>query len=183
MPRRFGHLQSSPMRPLDIKFVVHGVWADQAAWNPFKKVGGLASFSHLFAGALVEAPCSTAAPPPRILTWIPEGSLAGNYWAGFGRSSATLGPKTPLDRRGSSCSEGCTNNLPGRQILRPFRGAQQIRPDCFQVPRLTYPALAELGRPWNLIWDSSPFDGRHPWSDLLCRRLTDWGLEDWGLVI
>ncbi len=50
----------------------------------------------------------------------------------FGRFSAKLGPQTPLDRRGSSCSAGCTKNQPGRPILRPFRGA---RPDCLQVPR------------------------------------------------
>ncbi len=33
----------------------------------------------------------------------------------FGRFSATLGPKTPLERRGSSCSDGCTKNQPRRQ--------------------------------------------------------------------
>ncbi len=32
-----------------------------------------------------------------------------------------LGPKTPLERRGSSCSAGCTTNQPPRPILRPFR--------------------------------------------------------------
>ena len=44
----------------------------------------------------------------------------------FGRFSAKLGPKTPLDRRGSSCSAGCTKNQPRRPILRQFRGAKQI---------------------------------------------------------
>ncbi len=39
----------------------------------------------------------------------------------FGRFSAKLGPKTPLERRGSSCSAGCTKNQPRRPILRPFR--------------------------------------------------------------
>ena len=39
-----------------------------------------------------------------------------------GRFSAKLGPKTPLERRGSSCSAGCTKHQPRRQILRPFRG-------------------------------------------------------------
>ena len=48
--------------------------------------------------------------------------------------SAKLGPKTLLDRRGSSCSAGCTTNQPRRTILRPFRGANKIRPDCCQVP-------------------------------------------------
>jgi hypothetical protein len=28
----------------------------------------------------------------------------------FGRFMAKLGPETPLDRRGSSCSAGCTKN-------------------------------------------------------------------------
>ncbi len=28
----------------------------------------------------------------------------------FGRFSAKLGPKTPLERRGSSCSAGCTKH-------------------------------------------------------------------------
>ncbi len=40
----------------------------------------------------------------------------------FGRFPAKLGPKTPLERRGSSCSAGCTKNQPRRPILRPFRG-------------------------------------------------------------
>jgi hypothetical protein len=43
----------------------------------------------------------------------------------FGRFSAKLGPKTPLERRGSSCSAGCTKNQPGRPILRPFRGSKK----------------------------------------------------------
>ncbi len=44
----------------------------------------------------------------------------------FGRFSAKLGPKTPLERRGSSCSAGCTKNLPPRPILRPFRGNSEF---------------------------------------------------------
>ncbi len=40
----------------------------------------------------------------------------------FGRFSANLGPKTPLERRGSSCSAGCTKSQPRTPILRPFRG-------------------------------------------------------------
>ncbi len=57
----------------------------------------------------------------------------------FGRFSAKLGPQTPLDRRGSSCSAGCTKNQPGRPILRPFHGANKFRPDCLQVPSLRRP--------------------------------------------
>ena len=37
----------------------------------------------------------------------------------FFRFSANLGPKTPLERRGSSCSAGCSKNQPPRPILRP----------------------------------------------------------------
>ncbi len=54
-----------------------------------------------------------------------SGSLAIRYcdFSGFlGRFSAKLGPKTPLKRRGSSCSAGCSKNQPRRPILRPFRG-------------------------------------------------------------
>ena len=36
----------------------------------------------------------------------------------FGRFSAKLGPKTPLDRRGSSCSADRTKHQPRRPILR-----------------------------------------------------------------
>ncbi len=52
----------------------------------------------------------------------------------FDPCSAKLGPKTLLDRRGSSCSAGCTKDQPRRTILRPLRGANKIRPDCLQVP-------------------------------------------------
>ena len=51
--------------------------------------------------------------------------------------------KAPLERRGSSCSADCTKNQPGRPILRPCRGAKQIRPECLQVPR--------LGRPHGMV--------------------------------
>ena len=38
----------------------------------------------------------------------------------FGRFSTKLGPKTLLERRGSSCNAGCTKNQPRRPILRPL---------------------------------------------------------------
>ncbi len=57
-----------------------------------------------------------------------------NFGSDFGRISAKRGPETSLERRGSSCSTGCTKNQPGRPILKPFRGAKQFRPDCLQVP-------------------------------------------------
>jgi hypothetical protein len=49
----------------------------------------------------------------------------GIFGSVFDRFSAKLGPKAPLDRRGSSCSAGCTKNQPGRPILKPFRGAKK----------------------------------------------------------
>ncbi len=47
----------------------------------------------------------------------------------LGRFSAKLGPETPPDRRGSSCSAGCTTNLLRRQLLRPFRRHVLVLPD------------------------------------------------------
>ena len=44
----------------------------------------------------------------------------------FGRLSAKLGPKTSLERRGSSCSADCTKNQPPRPILIPFRGNSEF---------------------------------------------------------
>ena len=44
--------------------------------------------------------------------------------------------KAPPERRGSSCSAGCTQTQPGKPIIRPFRGAKQTRPECLQVPTL-----------------------------------------------
>ncbi len=52
----------------------------------------------------------------------------------FGRFSSKLGPKTLLERQGSSCGAGRTKNQPGRPIVRPFRGTEKFRPDCLQVP-------------------------------------------------
>ncbi len=48
----------------------------------------------------------------------------------FWRFSAKLGPKTPLERRGSSCSAGCTKNQPPRPILRAFRGNSEFGIQC-----------------------------------------------------
>ncbi len=45
----------------------------------------------------------------------------------FGRPNLDL--QTHLKRRGSPCGAGCAKNQPGIPILRPLRGAQQIRPD------------------------------------------------------
>ncbi len=58
-----------------------------------------------------------------------RGSMAirnSDFGPVFGRFSAKLGPKTPLERRGSSCSASCTKNQPRRPILRPFRGSSEF---------------------------------------------------------
>ena len=60
----------------------------------------------------------TAGYPPLLLV----GNSEFCVFYVFGRFSAKLGPKTPLERRGSSCSAGCTRNQPRRPILRPCRG-------------------------------------------------------------
>ncbi len=60
---------------------------------------------------------------------VSKGSLAilnSDFGLVFGRFSAKLGPTTPLERRGSSCSAGCTKNQPRRPILRPFRGNSEF---------------------------------------------------------
>jgi hypothetical protein len=62
---------------------------------------------------------ATPHPGPRKthkLTWTPwpQGLTLGDnilkLFFVFGRCSAKLGPKIPLERRGSSCSAGCTKN-------------------------------------------------------------------------
>ena len=52
----------------------------------------------------------------------------------FGRFSAKLGPQTPLERRVSSCSAGCTKNQPGTPILRPLRGTKKSDQTAFTYP-------------------------------------------------
>ncbi len=72
----------------------------------------------------------------------------------FGRFSDKLGPKTPLERRGSSCSAGCTKNQPGRPIPRPFHGSPKIPPGCLQVPPTSKEGRKGRGpphRPTNLL--------------------------------
>jgi hypothetical protein len=72
------------------------------------------------------------------LSWYLKVVWAEMFGSLFGRISSKLGPETPQtpDRRGSSCSAGCTKNQPGRPIIRPFRGTNKFLPDCLQVPRL-----------------------------------------------
>ena len=48
-----------------------------------------------------------------------------------------LGPKTFLERWGSSCNAGCREDQPpSKPFLRPFRDAVKSRPDCLQVPSI-----------------------------------------------
>jgi hypothetical protein len=77
----------------------------------------------------------------RVLLRISNGRVSGYLkavWPDisgsvFSRFSARRGPRTPLDRRSSSCSAACTKNQPGRPILRPLRGANKFRQDCLHV--------------------------------------------------
>ncbi len=69
----------------------------------------------------------------RALAICNQGFLAVHWQFGilifgrvFGGFSAKLGPRTSLERRGSSCSAGCTKNQPPRPILRPFRGSSEF---------------------------------------------------------
>ncbi len=62
--------------------------------------------------------------------------------SGFSRLSAKFGPKTFVERQGSSCSAGCTKNQSGRPILKPYRGATKCRPQCLSVPKI-YTAAKE----------------------------------------
>jgi hypothetical protein len=67
-------------------------------------------------------------------------------------TATRMRPRTPLERRGSSCSAGCTKNQPRRPIIRPFRGTKKFRSDCLQVPRLDVHALPNTrSRPRNLV--------------------------------
>ncbi len=61
--------------------------------------------------------CRTPTTPGSILRSFSFG-MSFLIFPVFGRFSAKLGPRTPLERRGSSCSAGCTKNQPRRPILR-----------------------------------------------------------------
>ncbi len=74
-------------------------------------------------GASLEAGAPTS---PINLSQRFIGNSVFCFFQVFGRFSAKLAPKTPLERRGSSCSAGCTKNQPRRPILRPFRGNSEF---------------------------------------------------------
>ena len=62
---------------------------------------------------------------------LPRGRAGICFWQFgvffvFGRFSDRVCPKTPLERRRSSCSAGCTNNQSPRPILRPFRSNSEF---------------------------------------------------------
>ena len=72
---------------------------------------------------------------PRLENWVPAGSLAGNFRAGFpgnlGRHRPT-GP--PSDRPGPPRTSTCTKRQPRRPVLRPCRGSQKSRQTAFRHP-------------------------------------------------
>jgi hypothetical protein len=62
---------------------------------------------------------------------LPRGRAGICFWQFgiffvFGRFSDRVCPKTPRERRRSSCSAGCTNNQSPRPILRPFRSNSEF---------------------------------------------------------
>jgi hypothetical protein len=100
-------------------------------------------------GDLVEAPgpqCDLG-PQPGVEIRSPAISLGTwkqSGWELSGRcfcdSRTNLGPRPPLDRRGSPCNSSCIKNQPRTQILKPSRDEQQIQTDCLQVPRKSFPS-------------------------------------------
>ncbi len=96
--------------------------------NPFPSAGREAA--HRLEGGSVQ---SGPDPKHRRCPVGPEPLVSAVHWQlgilivqVFGRFSAKLGPKTPLERRGSSCSAGCTKNQPRRPIVRTFRGNSEF---------------------------------------------------------
>ena len=80
--------------------------------------------------------------------------------------------KAPPERRGSSCSAGCTQTQPGKPIIRPFRGAKQTRPECLQVPTQTGQILFEstLRDAITMVHEESGHDKnivRPHWADIM----------------
>ncbi len=72
---------------------------------------------------------------------VPEDSM-------FGRFSAKLNPKTPLDRRGSSYNSGCTTNQPRRLILKPFPDDAWVLPDSTgTIPEEPGPTTSQTKKP------------------------------------
>jgi hypothetical protein len=75
----------------------------------------------------------------------------------FGRFSAKLGPKTPLERRGSSCSAGCTRNQPPQTNSKATSWRQKIparlpsgtqKTICVFFRPARTPGTPKIGRRW-----------------------------------
>ena len=84
-------------------------------------------------GLLIEV-----SPSKGVSSWVPEGTPAKKFQVSFRTIFfQTWPPQTPLDRRGSSCSAGCTKNQPDTLIIKPLRGTTKKRP-----------SLAPVGHRW-----------------------------------
>ncbi len=88
-------------------------------------------------------PRRTGAPPTRTASicrsaWVPECSPAGDFRVVFLGLSAKLGPRTPLDRRGSPCNSICMQHQHRRPIIRSVCDEQKLPTDCLQVPSLPH---------------------------------------------
>ena len=68
------------------------------------------------------------------LIWVLELSLAGMFGSGFGRVSAKLGLKIPLDRRGWPGSLIFNKNIPPKPVLGPWHDEQKSRQISFRYP-------------------------------------------------
>ena len=70
------------------------------------------------------------------MLWVPEGNLAGNFRADFRQNFGQTWPPNPS--RSTGLVLQCRlhhKSAPQTNILRPFRGTNNFRPDCLQVPR------------------------------------------------
>ena len=113
---------SEPPAPISICGKVSGLGIRCLGLHRFSELSGLGCISSL--SGLASLVCGYLK-----VAW-PE--ICGPI---FGRCSVTNNwPQTHLDRRGSSCSADCTKTQPGRQILRPVRGASKLRPTAFRYP-------------------------------------------------
>ena len=113
---------SEPHAPISICGKVSGLGIRCLGLHRFSELSGLGCISSL--SGLASLVCGYLK-----VAW-PE--ICGPI---FGRCSVTNNwPQTHLDRRGSSCSADCTKTQPGRQILRPVRGASKLRPTAFRYP-------------------------------------------------
>ncbi len=90
--------------------------------------GGLGDLPERWATFLKGFPGPRGRPDPQNVRFPTQRHSADSRFSSFGsvfgRTSAKLGPKTPPERRGPSCSAGFTKNQPRRPILRPILDSQ-----------------------------------------------------------